>query len=77
MSEVEDNMHLSEEILDSSDVIFPVLSHSAVHKMHGFYFLDAYKAPSFFYFTEQKSSNDIIQEVMYNYTNKVVFPGPG
>lgn len=64
VNEIEDTMQLTSSILNSSDVIFPVLSESSVKKLHGFYFLDIYHAPSFYYFTLKKSSNKIIKEVI-------------
>jgi len=64
VKEIEDTLYVNQTILQSSDVIFPVLGESTVEKMHGFYFLPSYQVPSSYYFTLKKSSTLIVGEVV-------------
>ena len=51
-------------ILNSSDVIFPVLTKSPPLEIHGFHYLTVYDAPSAYYFTPKKSEDTILKEVI-------------
>ena len=62
--DIDDTMYVNETILQSSDVIFPVLGESTVEKMHGFYYLPSYQVPSSYYFTLKKSSTLLVGEVV-------------
>ena len=64
VQEIEDTMYVNDNILQSSDVIFPVLGESTVEKKHGFYFLPSYQVPSSYYFTLKKSSTLLVGEVV-------------
>jgi len=64
IQEIEDTMYVNSTILQSSDIIFPVLGEASVEKLHGFYFLPSYAVPTSYYFTLRKSSSLIVGEVI-------------
>ena len=56
-------------LLNSSDVIFPVLAKSPPLEMHGYHFLSVYDAPTSYYFSLKKTDDTILREVFAAYLN--------
>ena len=50
-----DTTMVTPSILNSSDVIFPVLAKSPSLEMYGFHYLRVYDAPTSYYFSFKKS----------------------
>ena len=60
---IDDTMQVTSNVVNQSDVIFPVVAESTLQKLHGFYFLPTFDAPSAYYCILRKSNTMILMEV--------------
>ena len=60
---------LTPALINSSDIVFPIIGRSSPRKLYGYYFLPAYDVPSFYYFTLEVSSNQRLTKLIYAYLN--------
>ena len=60
---------LTPALINSSDIVFPIIGRSSSRKLYGYYFLPAYDVPSFYYFTLEVSSNRRLTKLIYAYLN--------
>ena len=66
---IKDTTMVTQSILNSSDIIFPVLAKSPSLEMHGFHYLTVYDAPTAYYFSLKKSDDTILNEIIHVYVD--------
>ena len=71
--ELTDISQLNSSVINSSDIIFPVLGRLLLDKLYGFHFIPIFEVPTSYYFTLRKSNKEMMLRLISTCAHMVPF----